>query len=75
MRLGTIGRQSTQMGGDLFGTPLQVERCLDFCLQLGIRSELDAAWRPGSFAGAVVGQIGVVHAVIVREAVAAQFRG
>ena len=73
MSLGTGGPQCPQVGCDLLGTPLQGELGLDLGLQLRVRGELDTPWPSVAFEGAVMGEVGVVVAVVVRQGGAAQF--
>jgi len=57
-------------GGDLLGAPLRIELCLHLGPQLGIYGELWSTRTPSSFPAAVVSQVPVMNAVVVRAAVA-----
>ncbi|GAA4033347.1 hypothetical protein GCM10022232_93950 [Streptomyces plumbiresistens] len=70
--LGMVGPAGPEMGGDLLRAPLQVELGLHLGFELGVRGQLEASRTSGSFAAAVVSQVGVVSAVVVRAAVAPQ---
>lgn len=72
MPLGTIRPAGPEMGGDLLRAPLQVQLGLHLGSELGIRGQLGASGTSGPLAAAVMGQVGVVSAVVVRAAVAAQ---
>lgn len=67
-----VGPAGPEMGGDLLRAPLEIELGLHLGFELGVRGQLGASGTSGSFAAAVVGQVGVVSAVVVRAAVAPQ---
>lgn len=67
--LGLVRPQGAQVSGDLPGAPLQVEPALD----LGVEPQLWPARPLGPLPGAVMGEVGVVDALVVFEHVAAQF--
>lgn len=61
-----------EMCGDLLRAPLQVELGLHLGLQLEVRGQLGASRTSYPLADSVVGQVGVVSAVVVRSAVVPQ---
>jgi hypothetical protein len=67
-----VGPAVPDVSGDLLRAPLQVELGLHLPLELEVRGQLGASGTSSPFKAPVVGQVGVVSAVVVRAAVAPQ---
>lgn len=71
LSFGSVRPQSAQVGGDLLRAPLKVESVLDLSAELGVEPQLRSSRPFAPLSGAVVGEVGVVEALVVFEHVAA----